>query len=126
MQRDDLRALCLACHGAVEDFPFGDDVAVYKVCGKIFALLPVNPAPLTISLKCDPLEAELLREKYPAITAGYHLNKRHWNTIHLDGSLPPEEVSAMIADSYALVVRALPRKDRDALHAQSAAARLTF
>jgi predicted DNA-binding protein (MmcQ/YjbR family) len=74
MNRDELRANCLSKRGAREDFPFGDDVAVYKVMGKLFALLPVD-APNQISLKCDPTFAEVLRQTYAEVTPGYHLNK---------------------------------------------------
>lgn len=114
MDRDALRAHCLAQKGAVEDFPFGEDTAVYKVGGRMFAILPVRGA-LAISLKCDPEWARVLRETYPAVTGGYHLNKRHWNTVRIDGSVPDDEVFEMIEHSYGLVLRSLPRRVRDEL-----------
>ncbi|MBA3470338.1 MAG: MmcQ/YjbR family DNA-binding protein [Herpetosiphonaceae bacterium] len=96
------RAHCEQLEGSGEEFPFGPDVMVFKVNKKIFALLNFAQ-PAQISLKCDPDRAELLREQYPAITAGYHLNKRHWITLTLDGSVPAAECRALIDHSYALV-----------------------
>lgn len=107
--------LCLAQRGAYEDFPFGPDVRVFKVKGKMFALIGVGDQPPRISLKCDPVRAELLRETYPAITGGYHLNKRHWNTIVCDGSVPTDEIVDLIQHSYDLVVKSLKKADRQAL-----------
>src|ERR1700742_2992616 len=78
--RDQVIAACLGKPGAVEDYPFGDGAAVFKVAGKMFALVPLGTPPGSVSLKCDPLRAAWLRRRYPAITAGYHLNKQHWNT----------------------------------------------
>ncbi len=90
---NEIRAYCLDFPGAVEDFPFGPDVSTFKVEGKIFLLSWLSaPPPLQISLKCDPQIASGLRGAYPAIVAGYHLNKKHWNTVTLDGSLPEELV----------------------------------
>jgi len=89
------------------DYPFGKDVAVYKVGqdddAKMFALVTEDKQPVQISLKCDPLLAETLREKYETVLPGYHLNKKHWNTIVLTGQLPWEEVQALIRHSYDLV-----------------------
>ncbi len=85
------------------DYPFGEDVAVYKVGDKMFALMPEGKNPASISLKCDPLLARLLREKYETVMEGYHLNKKHWNTILLTGQLPDDEVKALILHSYNLV-----------------------
>jgi len=100
--------------GSKLDFPFGEDVAVYKVMDKMFALMPVKGAP-TISLKCDPILAEHLREKYESVMPGYHLNKRHWNTIALTGQLSDQEIKDLINLSYDLVVKSLPEKDQKAL-----------
>lgn len=86
------------------DYPFGEDVAVYKVGDKMFALVPENKEPINISLKCDPQLAVLLREKYESVMPGYHLNKKHWNTIVLGGQLPWEEIQGFIRHSYELVV----------------------
>ncbi len=107
-----LRSYLLAKAGALEDFPFDDKTLVLKVGGKMFALLGLNDEPLRINLKCDPLKAEVLRQRYPAVLPGYHMNKRHWNTVVLDGSVPEEEVLAMIDDSYELVVKGLPKAQR--------------
>lgn len=116
LERETLRQWCLGQPGAWEDFPFGADVAVFKVKDNMFALLPVNTPPLTISLKCDPIEAQMLREQYAGVvTAGYHLNKRHWNTILVNGTLPDADIAAMIHDSYRLVVKSLKKADREAL-----------
>jgi predicted DNA-binding protein (MmcQ/YjbR family) len=106
---DELKRLCLGRPGAVEEFPFTPDVSVFKVAGRMFALSDLGAASLKVSLKCDPELAESLRATYPEITAGYHLNKRHWNTVDLEGSLPTELVTQMLEDSYDLVVAQLPR-----------------
>jgi predicted DNA-binding protein (MmcQ/YjbR family) len=112
---DRVMAVCSAKPGSVEDYPFGDEVAVFKVAGKMFALSRLDGDPLSVSLKCDPLLAEELRAAHPAIVPGYHLNKRHWNTVVLDGSLPPQMIADLIEDSYDLVVSQLPRATRRAL-----------
>src|SRR5213595_2861894 len=110
-----LREQCLALPGAGEEFPFGDEVSVFKVGGKMFALCNLDGEPLQLSVKCEPELAAQLRATYPAIAPGYHLNKRHWNTITLDGSLPDQMVRDLIEDSYDLVVSALPRRLREQL-----------
>jgi predicted DNA-binding protein (MmcQ/YjbR family) len=116
MDADAVSALCLSFNGSVEDFPFGPETSVFKVGGKMFALVALDrPAPLRISAKCDPDLVPELRSAYPAIGPGYHLNKRHWNTITLDGSLPDELVHDLIEDSYDLVVSALPKRTQDQL-----------
>ena len=107
-----LKAECLALPGAVEDFPFGDEVSVFKVGGKMFAVCDLDGQPLQLSVKCDPELAVQLRAAHPAIVPGYHLNKRHWNTVTLDGSLPDQMVADMLGDSYDLVVASLPRARR--------------
>lgn len=91
--------------GATEEFPFGPSTMVFKVRGKMFALIAVQDTPLRINLKCDPELALHLRAAYPAVQPGYHMNKKHWNTITLDGSLPDEEILTMIDDSYDLVAK---------------------
>jgi len=93
----------LSMPNAKLDYPFGEDVAVYKVKDKMFALIQENKTPVRISLKCDPQLAELLRSKYESVMPGYHLNKKHWNTIILTGQLSSEEVQALIRHSYDLV-----------------------
>ena len=112
---DTLRSWCLEPLGAVEEFPFGPQTSVFKVEGKMFALSELGSDPLEVSLKCEPELADQLRDGYPAIRPGYHLNKRHWNTVTLDGSLPDEMVLEMIEDSYDLVVAGLSRAKRDGL-----------
>ena len=109
MTPDELTAACLDLNGAAETFPFGAETSVFKVEGRMFALSALDAAPLSVSLKCDPDRAVQLRDRYPAITGGYHLNKRHWNTVVLDGSVPEALVREMIEDSYDLVVAGLPR-----------------
>jgi predicted DNA-binding protein (MmcQ/YjbR family) len=112
---DELRETCLAMPGAIEDFPFSPDNSVFKVAGKIFAISNLTNEPLRVSLKCEPGLAEQLRTDHAAITPGYHLNKRHWNTVVVDGSVPDAMVRDMIEDSYDLIVAALPRAKRRAL-----------
>ena len=114
---DDLREFCNSKPGAVEDFPFDDVTLVVKVRGKIFALMATDQDPNTpsINLKCEPALAEMLRETYPAVVPGYHMNKRHWNTVTVDGSIPESEIHEMIDHSYEQVVKSLPRKDREGL-----------
>ena len=114
-RRDQVIAECGARPAAVEDYPFGDEVAVFKVAGKIFALVSLGPPPGDVSLKCDPELAVALRGQYPAITAGYHLSKRHWNTITLDDSVPEDELLELVAHSYQLVVASLTRAARATL-----------
>lgn len=119
MDRQTLDDYCLSRRAATREFPFGDDVAVYKVMGKMFALIPVGGA-LSISLKCDPVRAEMLRATYPAVTPGYHLNKRLWNTVTPDGSIPDDEVLELIDHSYEEVVAGLTKAQRKALEASEA------
>lgn len=95
-----------------EDFPFDTVTLVIKVCGKMFALTNITEDPLRLNLKCDPIKAELLRERYPAVLPGYHMNKRHWNTVVLDGTIAEAEIRSMIDDSYDLVVNGLPKSRR--------------
>jgi predicted DNA-binding protein (MmcQ/YjbR family) len=100
---EELRAACLGHLGASEEFPFGPDTSVFKVGRKMFALSGLVRLPLRVSVKCDPELGERLRATYAAIVPGYHLNKRHWLTIELDGSVPDELVRQLIEDSYDLV-----------------------
>jgi predicted DNA-binding protein (MmcQ/YjbR family) len=115
MTPEELRDRCLGFVGAEETFPFGPENSVFKVAGKVFALSRLDGDPLRISLKCEPALAEQLRVSHAAIIPGYHLNKRHWNTVILDGSLADDVVGDLIEDSYDLVVSGLPRKGRAAL-----------
>jgi predicted DNA-binding protein (MmcQ/YjbR family) len=115
MDAAELRRWCLAQTGAVEDFPFGPEHSVFKVGGKIFAISALDRTPLEVSVKSEPELALELRAGYAAIRPGYHLNKRHWNTVTLDGSLPDGLVRDLVEDSYDLVVSALPRRTRNEL-----------
>lgn len=117
MTRDEAHAACARRPGAVETYPFGADTAVYKVGGKMFALVPQSADPPSVSLKCDPEWAEVLRNAYDAVRPGYHLNKKHWNTVVLDGSIPDDEVEELVEHSYQLVVESLPKRVRAELSA---------
>ncbi len=105
-----LKIHLLAQPGATEETPFGPDALVYKVAGKMFALVAWNEEPLRLTLKCDPADALALRQMYESVGPGYYMSKRHWNTITLDGEVPDDELRAMMDDSYALVVKGLPKK----------------
>jgi predicted DNA-binding protein (MmcQ/YjbR family) len=115
VNRDDVLDLCARLPGAVEDYPFGEGVAVFKVGGRMFALVPLEANPGTVNLKCDPSLALELRARYAAVRPGYHQNKRHWNTVDLDGSIEADEIREMIHHSYTLVVDGLPRARRNEL-----------
>ena len=112
LARDDVRAHCLAKPAATEGHPFGPGALVMKVAGKVFAIVMEERDPLEVSVKCEPDLAESLRRAYPAVAPGWHLNKRHWNTITLDGTCTDDEVRAWIDDSYDLVVAGLPASRR--------------
>jgi len=112
MNIEDFRNFCLQKYGVTESFPFDEDTLVFKVIGKIFALIDVELFQ-SVNLKCDPNEAIKLREKYEAVKPGYHMNKKHWNTIEFDGSLTDNEIYHWINHSYDLVVSKLPKKLRD-------------
>ena len=99
--------------GARRDMPFGADALVFKVLDKMFALVAWQKDPLTISLKADPIDAVILRKQYQAISPGYHMNKKHWNTVTLDGSVPDDEIRLMIDESYSLVVEGMTRKKQN-------------
>ncbi len=99
----------------MEGYPFGDGVAVFKVGGRMFALVSLDGDPGTVNLKCDPDIAVNLRARHRAVRPGYHQNKRHWNTVELDGSIPDDELEEMIDHSYELVVSQLPRARRERL-----------
>jgi predicted DNA-binding protein (MmcQ/YjbR family) len=115
MNLEALRTYLLSKPGAVEDRPFGPQPLVLKVGGKIFALVAEDAAPLNVSLKCDPAHARFLRDSFPAVRPGYHLNKQHWNTVTLDGTIPDEGIRAMIDESYTLVVKSLTKAAREQL-----------
>jgi predicted DNA-binding protein (MmcQ/YjbR family) len=108
MEPAELRDYCLSLPGAEETFPFGPRTSVFKVAGKMFALSQLGADSLRVSLKCEPELAQVLRQAHPAVLPGYHLNKRHWNTVVIDGSLPDDAIREMIEDSYDLGVSKLP------------------
>jgi predicted DNA-binding protein (MmcQ/YjbR family) len=109
---DVFREYCLTKPGATEGMPFGEGVLVFKVETKMFALISLDEVPPTANLKCDPDRALELRDRYEEVQPGYHMNKRHWNTIELSGGIPPAELRKMIDHSYELVVASLPRSVR--------------
>jgi predicted DNA-binding protein (MmcQ/YjbR family) len=110
MELSELQAILRAKPGASEEYPFGPETLVLKVGGKMFALLGLHDTPLRLTLKCEPSYAEVLRAEYEAVTPGYYMNKQHWNTISLDGSLPEGLLLRLIDDSYRLVVQGLSRR----------------
>ncbi|MFF4437125.1 MmcQ/YjbR family DNA-binding protein [Streptomyces sp. NPDC001621] len=113
MTPGELRAFCLSFNAVVEDFPFNPETSVFKVLGKTFALTALDARPLTVNLKCDPEDALRLRGEHEGlIVPGYHMNKRHWNTVAADGALPDRLLRELIEDSYDLVVAGLPRAER--------------
>ena len=115
MESDAFRECCLTKAGATESTPFGPDNIVFKVGGKMFALLALEEVPPRCNLKCDPDRALELRDRYEQVTPGYHMNKKHWNTVELGTGIPDAEVRKMIDHSYELVVQSLPKKERYAL-----------
>ena len=115
MELEKLRAYLLNKKSSFEDFPFDPEVMVYKVMGKMFALVFWGESSLRINLKCDPDLAMHFRAMYEAVNPGYHMNKKHWNTVTLDGSISDGEIFEMINDSYNLVVKGLNKVDREKL-----------
>ncbi len=118
MTKNMLREYCLSRKAAAEDTPFGEDTLVFRVMGKIFGLMGIDTPddqPARINLKCDPNLAIILRQIYPTVLPGYHMNKTHWNTIVCDGTIPDDEILTMIDDSYDLIVASLTKKQRDLL-----------
>lgn len=116
MDIETLRQYCLSKKAVTEDFPFGEDTLVFRVMNKIFLLVSLSSSPLQFNAKCDPDKAIELREQYDAVQPGYHMNKKHWNTVISDSSLPYKLVKEMIDDSYNLIVQSLPKKDREGLN----------
>jgi predicted DNA-binding protein (MmcQ/YjbR family) len=110
MDLEIFREYCLGKPGASEDMPFGEDVLVFKVAGKMFALAPLDEVPVTANLKCDPDLALELRDRYEQVRPGYHMNKKHWNTVEIGTGIPDAELRKMIDHSYELVVKSLPKK----------------
>lgn len=111
MNIDQIREYCLKKKSVTEEFPFDEETLVFKVTGKIFLLASLDSVPLQINLKCDPEKAIELREKYEAVQPGYHMNKKHWNTIIIDGSVSAIRIREWIDDSYDLVAAGLRKSD---------------
>jgi len=110
-----LRKYCLNKPWATEDMPFGEDVLVFRVGGKMFALVALDEVPSRVNLKCDPDLALDLRDRYEQVTPGYHMNKKHWNTVEIDGGIPITDLRKMIDHSYELVTKSLSKADRKKL-----------
>jgi len=115
LKLEDLRHHCLSKKGVVEDFPFDLSTLTFKICSKIFILANINSEILAINIKCTPEHALHLRSLYPQITPGYHMNKKHWNTVLIDGEIPDAEIYMMIDQSFELVTAGLKKSLRDEL-----------
>ena len=115
MNVEEVRDYCLSKKSVTESTPFDDVTLVFKVAGKMFALLPLDEINLSINLKCEPEKAVSLREMYPSVKPGYHMNKNHWNTVYVDGTVEKKLILQWIDDSYQLVINTLPRKTRQTL-----------
>lgn len=111
----DIDAYAARLPGVTQDHPFGPDATVYRVADKMFAILQPDVDPPQVTLKCEPSLALELRAQFPAVREGYHVNKRHWNTVLLDGSVPDDELRDMVEHSYRRVVAGLPRAVRERL-----------
>ncbi len=115
MHIEDLRSFCLSLKGVEETLPFGPDTLVYKVMGKAFCLVSLDEHPLRCNVKCDPEMVDALRETFSGVLPGYHMNKRHWNSLVFDGSFTDAQARQWVSDSYGLVVSGLPRRMRETL-----------
>lgn len=113
MNIESLQQYCLSKKGVTEETPFGPDNLVYKVGGKMFLLASLDAIPLRFNAKCDPEEAVLLRDTYPCVLPGYHMNKKHWNTVVVDGSVSDKTLQEWIDASYDLVFNCLPKKSKE-------------
>lgn len=116
MNIEDYRNFCLSFRAVTEEFPFDENTLVFKVMGKMFALCDVEEFE-SINLKCDPVLAIELRERFPEVKPGYHMNKKHWNTINMQSNLPDHLIKEWTRNSYDLVVAKLPKKEREKLEA---------
>ena len=113
MKIEDLEKILLKKQGASKSFPFGDIYAVFKIENKVFAILAIEENPLRLNLKCDPMDALAYRDIYKSVIPGYHMNKKHWNTIILDGNVPQEVLEDMINESYNLIFNKLTKKQKE-------------
>jgi predicted DNA-binding protein (MmcQ/YjbR family) len=118
MDPETIRKYCLNKRSVTESFPFGNDTLVFKVSGKIFLLLSLEASPLQFNVKCDPEQAEILREEYSSVIPAFHMNKKHWNSVILDGNVPSGLIREMIDASYRLVIKTLPLKERKKLESK--------
>lgn len=120
MNIEQLRDYCLSKPAVTEGFPFDEDTLVFKVLGKMFVLVSLSEQPLTMNVKCEPELAIELRERYPdAVYGAYHMNKKHWNSVNCESALLDDELVDMIDRSYDLVVKGLPKKDRERLESRT-------
>lgn len=117
MNAESLRTFCLSKNGVEECQPFGPETLVYKVGGKLFLLVSLNSVPLQFNVKCDPDNALDLREQHSAVLPGYHMNKAHWNTVLVDGTISNKMLLQWVTDSYDLVYQSLPQKTKQLLSA---------
>ncbi len=115
MDVESFRLYCLAKTGVTEGFPFGEGVLVFKVLGKMFALTNLDADAFEVNLKCEPDQAIEWRARHPEVQPGYHMSKKHWNTVDFDGDLPETLLREMVDRSYALVVQGLRKADRQRL-----------
>ena len=113
MNVEEFRDYCLGKAKVTEEFPFDETTLVFKVAGKVFAITGLDDPEFKVNLKCDPDRSQLLREEYESIRPGWHMNKKHWNTVHIDGSFPDKLFIELVDHSYDLVVKGLPKKLRD-------------
>ena len=115
MDIESLRQYCLSLKATTEDMPFGPDTLVFRVARKIFALTGLDTEKCQVNLKCDPDYALELREQYADIIPGYHMNKKHWNTVYCENGLDDKLIRSLIQHSYELIVKSLPKADKEAL-----------
>ena len=115
MNIEEFSTYCVSKKGVSESFPFGVDILVFKVCAKMFALCAIDGVPCKVNLKCDPDWSSELREEHIDILPGIHMNKTHWNTVNLEGSLDNKLILKLIDHSYDLVVKSLSKKDQNVI-----------
>lgn len=115
MNLENIESIFRSKQGAVQEFPFGNEVMVFKVMNKMFGLISLKDEPLRINLKCDPNDALAYRDIYECVIPGYHMNKKHWNTIILDGTMDEKIIKDMVDQSYALIVSKLTKKQKEEL-----------
>jgi predicted DNA-binding protein (MmcQ/YjbR family) len=119
MTFNSIKKYCLSKKGSYEDYPFDEETLVIKTGSKMFALMNIYEKPVSINLKCEPILAMNLRDMYAAVTPGYHMNKIHWNTVLIDGSIPDKEIKSMIDHSYELVFKSLKISERSKINNKS-------